>query len=220
MKAHRINNLVWTAALLLMVFFGDHRWWLTCVLLALVLAYNVWWYRPGWAGFSAFGNALRGSPAFAAKYQLEPGAGQSPDPAMSGLSAPPAPAGEGADPQMNLRTAVAHIIQLIEGGDFPAAIRKYLNPHAWDRVRPGVRDGNLEGLAKPPPAWMRRLHEMRLQYRPMLAALHSVERACPACDPPVDTATFVPDPEEAAQSKRRLKNLTFTKVDGRWFLWK
>ncbi len=188
MKKLTVREILTLAALCLIVGF-DRFYWILAAWLALRVTFDLWRWWTRSAPSAKWRNPQWGSEEFAVNYQWqEPASVKFPHPVASGASYEPQPPPTGGtDPQANLRTAIARLIQLIEAGDCSTAVQEFSDPHSGENLRWDARMRNGQNMTDLPP-WARVLHKTHINHASLLVALHSVERVCPAFDPTGNSA--------------------------------
>jgi hypothetical protein len=131
-------------------------------------------------------------------------------PVAAKASTAPAPA-KTSDPQAELNTAFADIINLLQSGDILTAMHRYLPPDFLAKMPPQ----QLAMMEQQLPAEMAR-PEAQQGIQMMITVLQSMQTQTPTMNETGDKATYqVTDPEGRAPNP---EPFSMKKIDGKWYV--
>jgi hypothetical protein len=144
-----------------------------------------------------------------------------------------------ADPQQDLKTAIPDLLRIVKGGDFKTLVQTYAAPAKRAALLSMFDPSSDPDFQKMPPEAQAMIlqtmqgPEMKAQLNEMMqtliAGLESIQDATPTYNDAGDKATYkvtLPPgstpagatPPDSGPGGKDSDDLTFVKVDGRWFM--
>jgi len=168
-----------------------------------------WWFAPGKDTPKPAVAAVRAHAEEELSTPLTPDPTLTPpEPLPSPPPTPVAPVAITADPQAELGTTIPAIIQLLANQDFKTIVENLIPPDP--NRTPEQMAAMAQQMAQDP--------RMPQKVQATIAALQSIQFATPTYNATGDQATYQPSVDPSGVPTDSPRILTFTKVNGRWYL--